>query len=187
MLSPTYEITTALSHTDELISPPYDIAIVTISYGRVTKSPVWDTMMSKKNMGWPFYAAVPTSMSTTFMMMFGQSVYIGYIATPDSKVHGANMGRIWGRQDPFGPHFGPMNFAIWDMILTFAKYASLPFNQSGRSPKVVALFLLQTLVAIWYDFFQLHDTIKMKSNHTEINYNHNNIAIRNHIMIYNSV
>ena len=25
--------------------------------------------------------------------------------------------------------------------------------QSGRSPKVVALFLLQTLVAIWYDFF----------------------------------
>ena len=58
MLSLTYEITTALSHTDELISPPYDIAIVTISYGRVTKSPVWDTMMSKKNTGWPFYAAV---------------------------------------------------------------------------------------------------------------------------------
>ena len=32
--------------------------------------------------------------------------------TPDSKVHGANMGRIWGRQDPGGPHVGPMNFAI---------------------------------------------------------------------------
>ena len=32
-------------------------------------------------------------------------------------------------------------------------------------------------------FFQLHDTIKMKSNHTGINYNHNNIAIRCHIMI----
>ena len=58
MLSLTYEITTALTHTDELISPPYDIAIVTISYGRVTKSPVWDTMMSKINMGWPSYAAV---------------------------------------------------------------------------------------------------------------------------------
>ena len=26
-------------------------------------------------------------------------------------------------------------------------------EQSGRSPKVVAPFLLQTLVAIWYDFF----------------------------------
>ena len=31
----------------------------------------------------------------------------------DSKVHGANMGPIWGRQDPGGPHVGPMNFAIW--------------------------------------------------------------------------
>ena len=32
---------------------------------------------------------------------------------PDSKVHGTNMGPIWGRQDPGGPHVGPMNFAIW--------------------------------------------------------------------------
>ena len=31
---------------------------------------------------------------------------------PDSKVHGANMGPIWGLQDPGGPHVGPMNFAI---------------------------------------------------------------------------
>ena len=33
---------------------------------------------------------------------------------PDNKVHGANMGPIWGRQDPGGPHVGPMNFAIWE-------------------------------------------------------------------------
>ena len=32
---------------------------------------------------------------------------------PDSKGHGANMGPIWGRQDPSGPHVGPMNFATW--------------------------------------------------------------------------
>ena len=32
---------------------------------------------------------------------------------PDSKVHGANMGPIWGRQDPGGPHVGPKNFVIW--------------------------------------------------------------------------
>ena len=32
---------------------------------------------------------------------------------PDSNVHGANMEPIWGRQDPGGPHVGPMNFAIW--------------------------------------------------------------------------
>ena len=32
---------------------------------------------------------------------------------PDNKVHGANMGLIWGRQDPGGPHVGPMNLAVW--------------------------------------------------------------------------
>ena len=30
----------------------------------------------------------------------------------DSKVHGANMGPFWGRQDPDGPQVGPMNFVI---------------------------------------------------------------------------
>ena len=35
---------------------------------------------------------------------------------PDSKVHEANMGPIWGRQDPDGPYVGPMNFAIWVTI-----------------------------------------------------------------------
>ena len=35
---------------------------------------------------------------------------------PDNRVHGAIMGPIWGRQDPGGPHIGPMNFAIWDSI-----------------------------------------------------------------------
>ena len=33
----------------------------------------------------------------------------------DSKVHGSIMGPIWGRQEPGGPHVGPMNFAIWVM------------------------------------------------------------------------
>ena len=32
---------------------------------------------------------------------------------PDSKVHGAILRPIWGRQDPDGPHVGPMNFAVW--------------------------------------------------------------------------
>ena len=36
-------------------------------------------------------------------------------------------------------------------------------QQSGRSPKVVALFLLQTLVAIWYDYFNC--MIQSKWNH----------------------
>ena len=34
---------------------------------------------------------------------------------PDSKVHGGNMGPIWDRQDPGGPHAGPINLVIWDV------------------------------------------------------------------------
>ena len=36
---------------------------------------------------------------------------------PDGKIHGANMGPIWGRRDPGGPHVGPMNLAFWDNIM----------------------------------------------------------------------
>ena len=35
---------------------------------------------------------------------------------PDSKVHGTDMGPIWGRQGPGGPHVGPMNFDVWDIM-----------------------------------------------------------------------
>ena len=42
-------------------------------------------------------------------------MFLRIYAIPDSKVHGANMGPIWGRQDPGGPHVGPMNLAIWDV------------------------------------------------------------------------
>ena len=38
---------------------------------------------------------------------------------PDSKVDGVKMGLIWGRQDPGGPHVGPMNFAIWAVLLCY--------------------------------------------------------------------
>ena len=40
-----------------------------------------------------------------------------YDLYPDSKVHGANMGPTWGRQYPGGPHVGPMNFAIWVILI----------------------------------------------------------------------
>ena len=51
------------------------------------------------------------------MVMQLWNAELGYLDSgdgfPDSKVHGANMGPIWGRQDPGGPYVGPMNFAIW--------------------------------------------------------------------------
>ena len=36
------------------------------------------------------------------------------ISKHDSKVHGAKIGPVCGRQDPGGPYVGPMNLAIWE-------------------------------------------------------------------------
>ena len=41
------------------------------------------------------------------------------MGTPESEVQGADMGPIWGRQDPGGLHFDPMNLAIWARLLTY--------------------------------------------------------------------
>ena len=43
---------------------------------------------------------------------------------PDSKVHGANMGPTWVRSAPDGPHVGPMNLAIGDMLQSFSWFRS---------------------------------------------------------------
>ena len=55
---------------------------------------------------------------------------------PDSKVHGANMGPIWGRQDPCGPHEGPMNRAIWDVTgISINKFCDAVY--SPKRPQVI--------------------------------------------------
>ena len=43
----------------------------------------------------------------------------------DSKVHGANIGPIWDRQDPGGPYVDPMDFAIWEAFSLFLSYVSV--------------------------------------------------------------
>ena len=35
---------------------------------------------------------------------------------PDNKVHRADMGPTWGRQDPGRPHIGHMNLALWAVL-----------------------------------------------------------------------
>ena len=44
---------------------------------------------------------------------------------PDSKVHVANTGPVWGWPDPGGPHVGPMKFSIWDASRTHAESSLL--------------------------------------------------------------
>ena len=50
------------------------------------------------------------------------------IPFPDGKVHGANMGPIWGPQDTDGPHVGLMNFAIKD-YKTWLINQTLPYQR----------------------------------------------------------
>ena len=54
-----------------------------------------------------------TSDGKFYILITLKFLWIGTDHNPDSKVHAANMGPIWDRQDPGGPHVGPMNFAIW--------------------------------------------------------------------------
>ena len=56
---------------------------------------------------------------------------------PDSKVHGANMGPIWGRQDPGGPHVGPVNFAIWDVSHTHDVIDDITRSKSRSNFEIV--------------------------------------------------
>ena len=80
--------------------------------------------------------------------------------TPDSKVHGANMGPIWGRQDPGGPRIGPMNFAIWDVCV---EHRWIYFLVEWPSALAWIIPLQQTSPAIhlmidryyWYNLYRL--------------------------------
>ena len=58
------------------------------------------------------------------------NVHNGVECIPDSKVHGANMGPIWGRQDPGGPHVGHVNLAIGDPLT-----ATVDFNFESSNVK----------------------------------------------------
>ena len=47
------------------------------------------------------------------------------------------MGPIWGQQDPGGPHVGPMNFAIWD-VLQLSEYMHRIQDNSSTKATVLA-------------------------------------------------
>ena len=53
-------------------------------------------------------------------------------------------------------------------------------DQSGRSPKVVALFSATNFSSYIIELLQPHDTIQIEWNHARIHYN---LAIRSHLMV----
>ena len=69
----------------------------------------------------------------------------------DSKVREANMGPIWGRQVPGGPHVGPMNFAIRVVMPENLKLFSFKFLQ--LSMILYFQFLEPSMIPFWPDGF----------------------------------
>ena len=49
----------------------------------------------------------------------------------DSKIHGANVGSTWGRQDPGGSHVGHMNHAIWEGMVMWEAFSCRDVIMSG--------------------------------------------------------
>ena len=72
---------------------------------------------------------------------------------PDMKVHGANMGPIWGRQDPGGPHVGPTNFAICQWVEAwlekFIIFNTTPMDYNYKFYDFI-IHLLVTIISTQY-------------------------------------
>ena len=73
---------------------------------------------------------------------------------PYSKFHGANMGPIWGQQDPGGPHDGPMNFVIWECMIT-----SIQMKQPWR------IWQAKETVWLYYSLYNQTQTTQRKDMH----------------------
>ena len=70
---------------------------------------------------------------------------------PDSKIFGANMGPIWGRQDPGEPHVGPVNFAISEVKLFFFKYTA----KTRQTPSYISQMVW--LPNPWFQWMNITD------------------------------
>ena len=77
---------------------------------------------------------------------------------PDSKIHGANMGPTWVLVSPCGPHVGPMNPAIWELLLvprqaiTSTNTDSMSIGPNG--PNVYNFVLYKMSISIQRNVFQ---------------------------------
>ena len=68
----------------------------------------------------------------------------------DSRVHGANMGLIWGRQDQGGPHVGPMDLAIWVGIHSSSIWVRHRMSSGDWKTYACLLFATAMLYATWW-------------------------------------
>ena len=84
---------------------------------------------------------------------------------PDFNVHGANMGPIWGRQDPGGPHVVPVNLVFWEagtilnhkaVFSHFHRASLFEINMLVRSSNMIrpnAAFMSQRIRHLWFSLW----------------------------------
>ena len=91
---------------------------------------------------------------------------------PDSKVCGANMGHIWGWQDPSGSHVGPMNLAIWaGYIYIYSKCHMIAKTTKQMNMKWHIWISLNTYhVMIIFSLWQCNNAMWMHFWHDTVNY-----------------
>ena len=75
---------------------------------------------------------------------------------PDSKVHEANMGPTWDRQDPGGPHVGPMNLAIWVALCEGSPMVIDGFSsqRAGNAERRFSQFVDIDMNKMWNKYFR---------------------------------
>ena len=79
--------------------------------------------------------------SLTHLSFIRVQLQISEKTYPDSKVYGANVGPIWGRQDPGGRHVGPMNLAIWVSLECIEMPPNLEIFVSGIYQLFLCMYL----------------------------------------------
>ena len=70
---------------------------------------LWHIGSLKSKLQWRWWSIITNPLWNG--SLDSHAIPISYINVPDSNVHGVNMWPIWGRQDPGGPHVGPIIFA----------------------------------------------------------------------------
>ena len=79
---------------------------------------VW-IMNRRLFVSWPFTLFTITQLPTHVLLLVWYSMLallgcgLNRWCPLIARLLGANMGPIWGRQDPYGPHVGPTKFVIW--------------------------------------------------------------------------
>ena len=97
-----------------------------------------------------------------FVLLCFDEFLLSILSYPYSTVHGANMGPIWGWQDPGGPRVGPMNFAIWVIMIIHLpisfSIASLAVGLLYACPSASEVNLKNMDKIIWYPHSKFDST-----------------------------